>query len=118
MLDTEKLPRPEPSILMILWLIGRRPSLYLGPRDASRRDQLLALQAVITGYTLALLQHGVGQADLGMVGELEDFLRERSGADRLSGIDQLLATAPTDEAAWERVWSLIDEFRALKGHVP
>lgn len=91
--------------------------MYLGWDDASRRKQLHALQALITGYALALHQHAVGQGDLGVLDELEEFLRDRSGADNVTGIDQILATSATEAAAWDRVWSLIEEFRDLKGHV-
>ncbi len=89
--------------------------MYLGWDDGSRRKQLHALQAVITGYSLALYQHRVGQEDLEVIGELEDFLRQKSGADNLSGIDQILATSPTEADAWNRVWDLIDQFRKRKG---
>jgi len=108
--------KPEPSILTILALIQRQPSMYLGWDAASRRKQLHALQAVLVGYALALRQHGVGDEDLGVLGELEEFMRKRSGADNLSGIDQVLATSKTEQEAWDRVWALIDEFRDRKGH--
>ena len=90
--------------------------MYLGWDHTARRKQLHALQAVFTGYSMALRQHGVGDPDLAVLGELEVFLRERSGADNLTGIDQILATSTTEEEAWERVWTLIHEFRARKGH--
>src|SRR5262245_61684898 len=91
------MPKPAPSILTILSLIQKRPSMYLGWDQTMRRKQLHALQAMITGYTLALHQHGVGQDDLATIAELEDFLRRRSKADNFSGIDQVLATSPTED---------------------
>lgn len=91
--------------------------MYLGWDEHSRRAQLLALEAVITGYSLALYQHRIGDDDLAVIGELKEFLRKQSGADNLSGIDQILATSPTEADAWARVWALIDEFRQRKGHV-
>lgn len=90
--------------------------MYLGWGADQRRKQLLALQAVVTGYALALHQHAVGQEDLATIAELEAFLRERSSADNRSGIDQILARSATDVDAWDRVWVLIDEFRKAKGH--
>ncbi len=100
----------EQSILATLALIQRAPTMYLG--GGSRSDQLHALQAIMTGYSLALRQHGVGNDDLRVIGQLEDFLRKRSGADNVTGIDHVLFTSPTDAVAWNRVWTLIDEFRA------
>jgi hypothetical protein len=109
---------PSPSILVVLWLIEKQPSMYLGWGDSARDKQLHSLQAVFAGYALALRQHGIGNDDLGVLGELEDFLRERSGADNLSGIDQILATSGHADEAWRRVWSLINEFRTQKGVEP
>ena len=106
----------EPSILTILALIQKRPSMYLGWDDTKRREQLHALQAVLTGYAMALQQHRVGNADLAALTEFEEFLRQRSGADNFCGIDQILATSQTEHEAWDRVWALLDEFRELKGH--
>ena len=86
--------------------------MYLGWDESGRRQQLHALQAVLTGYRLALRQHGIGQRDLNVLQELEDFLGRRSGADDLTGIDQILATAASDQDAWNEVWALIEEFHA------
>ncbi len=106
---------PEPSVLTVLSLIQKRPGMYLGWGD-SRREQLNALQATLTGYALALHHHQLGQDDLSVLSELEDFLRDRSGAENLSGIDQILATSSDPDEAWQRLWCLIDEFRKTKGH--
>jgi len=106
---------PSPSVLVLLGLIEQRPYMYLGWDASSRRNQLHALQAVLTGYSLALQQHGMGQDDLADLAGLEEFLRSRSGADSLTGIDQILATSADDEEAWRRVWRLVGEYRAEKG---
>ncbi len=105
---------PEPSVLTILWVIQRNPHMYLW--GGTRREQLNALQATLTGYAFALRQHQVGQRDLVVVGELEQFLRERSGAEDTSGIDHVLSISSDPDVAWQRVWELIDEFRHQKGH--
>ncbi|MEZ4223540.1 MAG: hypothetical protein R3B13_21510 [Polyangiaceae bacterium] len=105
---------PAPSVLRVLWLIHKRPSMYLGWDDSQRRRQLHALHAILTGYGLALQQHRVGQDDLVVLGELEAFLRQRSGADNLVGIDQILSSASSDDEAWTRTWALIEEFTARK----
>ena len=110
-------PVPKPSILATLSVIQARPSMHLGWDANARRAQLFALEAVITGYSLALHQHRIGEDDLAVIDELEEFLRKQSGADNLRGIDQILATSPTEADAWGRVWALIDEFRQRKGHV-
>ena len=103
-----------PSVLRVLWLIRKQPSMYLGWDDSQRRRQLHALQAILTGYGLALRQHRIGQDDLVVLGELEAFLRQRSGADNLGGIDQILSTASSDDEAWTQTWALIEEFTAGK----
>lgn len=90
--------------------------MYLGRDESARRSQLQALQAVITGYALALHQHGVGKEDLATLAELEEFLRQRSRADNFTGIDQILATSRTEQEAWDRVWALINQFRENKAH--
>ncbi len=87
--------------------------MYLGWNDDAPRQGLHALQALITGYTLAIHHHANGD-DIAVVAELEEFLQQRSGADNFSGIDQILATSMTETDAWNRVWSLIAEFREAK----
>ena len=106
----------QSSILTILALIQKRPSMYLGWDHTRRREQLHALQAMLAGYTMALQQHRVGNDDLTALAELEEFLRKRTGAENFSGIDRILATSQMEHEAWDRVWALIDEFRELKGH--
>jgi hypothetical protein len=102
-----------PSLLNVLELIEKRSSMYLGWGDAEddRQKQLWALQALLTGYGLALRQHNVGHEDLALLDDLETFLRQKSGADNLSGIDQICVTAADPNEAWSRVWSLVAEFR-------
>lgn len=90
--------------------------MYLGRKDEARRDQLLALQVLITGYSLALHQHQLGQQDLVVIAELEDYVRRHSGADGLPGINHILATSRTEDEAWSRFWTLFHQFRELKGH--
>jgi hypothetical protein len=90
--------------------------MYLGAADHDRRKQLHSLDCILAGYVLALHQHGIGQEDLKVVADLEDFLRKQSGADNLRGIDQILATSASGEDAWTRVWDLIEQFRTLQGH--
>jgi hypothetical protein len=101
------------SILKVLALVHARPSMYLGWDDDAPRQRLHALQALITGYTLAVHHHANGD-DIAVVAELEEFLRQQSGADSFCGIDQILATSMTEPDAWDRVWSLIAEFREAK----
>ena len=89
--------------------------MYLGLGE-SRARQLDKLAGVLTGYALALHLHRAGGEDLGVLEELRQSLRQRSGAVDSCGIDEILATSRDDSEAWKRVWALIDEFRAMKGH--
>lgn len=104
----------ETPILTVLRLIESRPSMYLGWDESQRASQLRALQATLVGNALALKQHRVGEEDRAALTELEEYLRSHSGADNLTGIDQIRVSTKTDEEAWNRVWKLIGEFRALK----
>ena len=84
--------------------------MYLGG-DGDRGKQLEALGMLLTGYSLALRTHGVGQGDLAFLAKLEDFLRERTGARDGPWLDRLRETSTDDQAAWNRLWGLVSEFR-------
>jgi len=103
----------QPSFFNVLELIEARPGIYLGWDPQHRREQLTGLQFILLGYRLALEQHSIGTDDLNMLDELEKFLRQRSGADNLHAIDQIIRTSSTPDDAWDRVWTLLNEFRTL-----
>ena len=104
--------RPPPSLFTILALVQKRPGMYVGGTDAERTLQLDNLEMLITGYSLAVRQHGLRDAGFDVYAGFGPYLEERLGWSMSQGPIRAIRHAATHDAeAWDHFWRLLWEFR-------
>jgi hypothetical protein len=107
-------PKP-PSLLTILWLVEKRPGMYLGPDD-DRGRQLDNLEILISGYFLAISQHGLRDSGVDLYSGFGAYLESRFAWNVSGGpVRAIRREAPSDAVAWGEVWRLLWEYRDAAG---
>jgi hypothetical protein len=105
-----------PSLFVILELVEKRPSMYVGFSDEERGAQLLGLEMLIAGYSLAVYQHRLNDPGWLAYASFPDYLQERFDWSMSCGpIRAIRDACGTDHEAWNRFWDLLREFRASRG---
>jgi hypothetical protein len=100
------------SVFDLLDEVRARPALYLGSDDARRAAQLQRLEQMLSGYTIALRQHGVREPVVDFLREFGDFLWTAKGLSASCGpAVAVVEAAQSEEAAWDLYWALVHEFR-------
>jgi hypothetical protein len=103
-------PQP-PSLLAILWLIQRRPSMHLGGEDSERGLQLDNLEVFIRGYEYAVRQHQLQDRGFALYADFGTYLEDKFGWTRCGRpIAAIRKAARSDSAAWDDFWRLLWEY--------
>lgn len=97
-------------ILTLLGLVRQRPAMYVHVAERDCRVQLSHVQALIAGYVLALRQHGIGDEDIEVVAQLENYMVCALGCTGRNFVEELYATSTNEPDALDRFWALVDEF--------
>ncbi len=97
-----------PSLLTMLALVEKRPSMYLGYDESHRAQQLDALESFIAGYCAAVHHHGLIDAGYTAYARFPDYLRNRFGWSMSCGpIAAIREHSDRDAAAWDLFWTLL-----------
>src|SRR5262245_16586861 len=100
------------SVFDLLDEIRKRPTSYVGESNAERAKQLYNLDMLLARYGLALEQHGIEERVSSFHGEFGTYLRRRFAWSMSCGpIAAVRNASRDDDEAWERLWTLIEEFR-------
>jgi hypothetical protein len=106
------------SVFEALDEIRQRPGLYLGGDDTQRVVQLGNLEQLLSGYALALRQHGVRETVTDFNRELAAYLWTAKGWSASCGaVAAVREHATSNSDIWDLFGRCVDEFRAaVEGH--
>ena len=102
------------SVFDLLEKIRARPGLYLGSDQTQRSLQLANLEQLLSGYCLALQEHGIREPVSDFNREFGAYLwKTREWGASCGPVAAIREAAVSDEDAWRVFWVLIDEFRMV-----
>jgi len=100
------------SVFDILEAVRSRPAMYVGGSDADRAGQLRTLEVLLQGYAMAVNQHGLRDAVADFNRDFGSYLYRRFGWSMSTGpVAAILDVEADGDAAWERYWHLVDDFK-------
>jgi hypothetical protein len=105
------------SIFRLLEEVRKRPGMFVGglPRTAP----MDALEMLLRGYELALTEHQISEPGSKFLSNFGNYLWTTHGMEQSCGpIRAIRHASATDEEAWTRLWTLLDEFKATLGLNP
>ena len=101
---------PGPSLLTLLWLIERRPAMYLGS-EGDPAAQLDALGHLITGYSMAIASHGIRDDGWNRYAGFGEYLQTRFGTgtptDPIRAVRKM-TSSPAE--AWSEFFRILQEY--------
>src|SRR6516165_11583536 len=103
--------KPGPSMLTFLALVQKRPGMYLGTAAESPDRRLEALEHLVAGYAWAVYAHSLRDPGFDQWAAFPNQLATRFGWSMSQGpIRAIRRASSTDDEAWVRLWSLLEEF--------
>lgn len=101
------------SVFEVLDEVRKRPGIYVGGEESQRALQLTNLEQLLSGYAIALRQHGVREPVADFPREFGAFLwKTKQWSASCGPIAAIRRVATNDQDAWDLFWDLVDEFRA------
>lgn len=86
--------------------------MYVGASNAERGEQLRNLELLLAGYAIAIARHDVQEPVKDFPRAFADYLSMRFGWSAAAGpVAAIRDAAQDDEAAWQKFWTLVEEFR-------